>query len=241
MQGTVDPVPDADTCVLRLDVDVGGAVAHALRDDEVHDLDDGGVDTGVGFRHRPRRDRLGREERVDVTTHASQRSVRLVDRPPDVRRRGDHRHDGQPRRSAHLVDGRGILGERHRDLQAFVGPSHRDGDVGARHRFGNQGDRVVLRRALSQVGERQVEPGRQSTREVEVIDRPQFDKQLAETLAGGGLLQQRFVELGRGDQLALDQELAEPRDPGCVWHRDGRCGRGGGDGPTNPLRVAGFG
>ena len=171
VQRAVDPVPDADTCVLRLDVDVGGAVAHALRDDQVHDLHDGGVDTGVGFRHRPRRDRLGREERVDVTTHAGQRSVRLVDRAPDVRRWGDHRHDGQPRRSAHLVDGRGILGERHRDLEAFVGPSHRDRDVGARHRFGNQGDRVVLRRALSQVGERQVEPGRQHTREVEVVDR----------------------------------------------------------------------
>ncbi len=238
MQGAVDAVPDADTGVLRLDVDVGGAVAHALRDDEVHDLNDRGVDAGVGFRHRPRRDRLGREERVDVTTHAGQRSVRLVDRAADVRRWGDHRHDGQPRRSAHLVDGRGVLWERHRDLQTLVGPSHRDRDVGARHRFGNQGDRVVLRRALSQVGERQVEPRRQHTREVEVVDRAEFDEQLAEALAGGGLLQERFVELARGDQLALDQELAEHRDPGCVRVCAVR-GRGWGR-PNGPLRGRRF-
>src|SRR5439155_27088851 len=115
--------------------------------------------------------------------------------------------------------GRVVLRERHRDLETLVGPAYGDRDVGARHRFWYEGDGVVFRGALPQIGQRQVEPGRQHTGQVEVVDRPQLDEQLAETFAGRGLLEERFFELGRGDQLALDQELSEHRHPGIT--RDG--------------------
>ena len=222
MQGAVDAVPDPDACVLGLDVDVGGAVANALRDDEVHDLDDRCVDAGVRFGHRPRRDRLGRQEGVDMAADAGEGPVGLVDRAADVRRRSDHGDEGHARRLTHLLEGRLVLRERHRDLQTLVRAAHGDRHDGAGHRFGNQGDRVVVRGALPQVGHRKVQPGSQDARKVEVVDRPQLDQQL--------------FELGRGDQLALDQELAEHRHPGNARLRRDLVGHG----PTDPVRIVGF-
>ena len=46
VQRAVDAVADPDPVVLRLDVDVGGAVAQRLGDDHLDDLDDRGVVVG---------------------------------------------------------------------------------------------------------------------------------------------------------------------------------------------------
>src|SRR5947199_59487 len=79
----VDPVADAAVRLLRLDVDVGGPVADALRDDEIHDLNDRCVGGTVRRLHGPRRDGFGGQEGVDVASDAGEGSVRLVDRAPD--------------------------------------------------------------------------------------------------------------------------------------------------------------
>ena len=47
VQRAVDAVADPDPVVLRLDVDVGGAVAQRLGDDHLHDLDDRRVVVGL--------------------------------------------------------------------------------------------------------------------------------------------------------------------------------------------------
>ena len=53
LERAVDPVADPDARFGRLDVDVGGPVAHGLREDAAHDLDDRrivGHDLGRGDR-----------------------------------------------------------------------------------------------------------------------------------------------------------------------------------------------
>ena len=100
--------------------------------------------------------------------------------------------------------------------------------MGARERFGDQRDGVVLRSVLPQVGEREAESRREHSGEIEVVDRAELDEELAQSLARGGLLQQGLVQPARADELALDQEFTESRDAaaGYVFDRiDGRNGR----------------
>jgi hypothetical protein len=64
-------------------------VSHPLRDDEVHDRDDLRAVGGLALGEDLDGEGLGREERLDVPVDRGQRSVRLVDRAPDVRGRSD--------------------------------------------------------------------------------------------------------------------------------------------------------
>ena len=209
VQRSIDPVPDTDTRVLGLDVDIRGAIANALGDDQVHDLHDRRQVRGGLFVEIAGRQRLGCQERVHVPADRSKRLVRLVGGAPDVRGGRDHRDDGHAGRVADPGDGIRIERVRHRDLEALVRDLHRDRLMGARDRLGDERDRLVGGGVAAKVRERDVQMDRQHAGELEVVNGTELHEECAESLPRSGLLQQRLGDLTRPDQLLVDQQLPE--------------------------------
>ena len=88
LERTVDAEPDVDHVLRRLDVHVGGPVAHGLGEDAVDDLHDRRVlgddrrAVGLGGLLLPRA--LHRLEGLDDLAHAADGLIAAVDGPPDV-------------------------------------------------------------------------------------------------------------------------------------------------------------
>ena len=78
-------IPDADPVVLRLDVDVGGAVAQRLGDDLLDDLHDGASSAPTLLvRRRDLAGPVDRGEGRDVVVHVGEGPVGVVDDPSDL-------------------------------------------------------------------------------------------------------------------------------------------------------------
>ena len=99
LEGAVDPVTDPDAQFGRLDVHVGGPVAHGLGQDASDDLDDRCI-----VRHDVRRQGRGVEaaspgaldglEGLDEMVEAAEGPVVVLNGAPDFGQRREHRADG---------------------------------------------------------------------------------------------------------------------------------------------------
>ena len=129
VEHTVDPEADPDVALSRFQVDVGGSVAHRLRHDRVHELDDRGVLEGLLEVRRGLVDGFGGDarHRLHLRVHAGE----LLDRVLDVVRRRDDRLDVPPRDRPDVVERVDVGGIRHRDQQSAVALPDRDRSVPA--------------------------------------------------------------------------------------------------------------
>ena len=123
-----------------------------------------------------------------------------------------------------------VLWVGHRDLHGVICRADRDRDVRASQGLRDQRDGALVRRVFPEVGQPHSETPGQDTGQVEVVDRAQLDEQLPQALARGRLLQQGLVQPARGDEIALDQELAQAERVVALFVGDLLDGRDRGDG-----------
>ena len=129
----------------------------------------------------------------------------------------------------------GRVGDGH--LEDTVGQSQRDHGQAAGRALGDARHRLLLRSHPAQVDDRYPEVLAEGIREVTLVEGAELDQQDAEPLAGHALLDQGLRQLGRGQPLPLDQDLAEqalprvggrapahpcPSDPAALFLRIGR-------------------
>ncbi len=208
----------ADTFLLRLDVHVGGTVAHGLLEDEIDHFDDGcvGVDLDLGTAlARQTAALLGSLPKLlQRSADLGLIEVRTVDRIGDVGRRRDEESDrsvqelDQSRLKLMIervgdrdLDSAADLAQRQRGEGArlVLGEQTDDGDVGA-------GARDVHGVQSGLLGERGAEDS--------FRDDTEFDEDLTQPLAARGLRAERVAQLLAGKIAALDEERAERRELG---------------------------
>ena len=207
MEHAVHAEPDADVPLGRLDVDVGGTVAHRLRHDRLHELDD--------RRFLERRLQLLvvalelfgglRRKGFDLSVHAGE----LLDRLLDVGGGRDHRLDVAVRDRADVVQRVDVRGVRHRDQELAVAFPDRDRAVPARERVRQQhrGRRIDV--IVGQVDEFQPDLLGQGADQVRLLDQPEVDQDTAEGLRGLAMLLERLLQLRSSDETLFDQDLSE--------------------------------
>jgi hypothetical protein len=205
VQHAVDAEPDAQVGLVRLHVDVGGAIADGLVHQQVDELDDRGVfdDLGeagevgvvVGLVGR------GLHDLVDLAVDPEE----PLDRLDDLARGGDDGADLGAGEGADVVDCEDVRRVGHRDDELAVLPSDRDGLVAARERLGDDGGDGPVDGAVVQVDELEADLARERAHELGFGDRALFDEQPAEWFAGSGLLGDGRVELGLREESFVDE------------------------------------
>ena len=218
----VDPESHSKPLVLRLDVNVGCSVTKCLSDEQVDDLDDGGVIgqdlLGGGVRRGPTDGRLGSGELLHVLFDHAQGAVRRVDGALDVRARSDE--------ELHLPTGG--AGQGLAELRAWIRNCNGDavvvdleryGQMGSRDGFWHQGDGVGRGRPLGEIGEWNSKLLRQRVGELLVGDCARIDEQGPDALARVRLLEKRLGQLGGSDLAGTEKHVAQ----------EGVAGRGCGD------------
>src|SRR6185437_8058778 len=227
LENAVDPIPNLDGLLERLDVDVRCAEHYAPPNDVVGQLGGGhAVVARDGHGHwsggRDNRRLLRRHGRprggeclVGHTLGARRRgagsaAVDLLDQPRDSDRvgRGDTNWlSGRPfegangtdvERVAHGDDERASVEAERNDLLQV---RDRRGDVRRRRRVDDQ---------ISPLEERDVGVLRKRSQKIALADVAERDECLANPLAGADAPVQRLVELRLGDETRFDQRLTEP-------------------------------
>ena len=155
--------------------------------------------------------RLGaRLEHSHVLADARCRFVANVDRATHVGDATDVELGGLAHRVAELLGQARLRRVRDRDVVSELGAAQGDREPVAGVGLGQRLDRVLGRDLPSEVDDLEVELMRERGREVALVQDAGVDQVLAETLPGTGLPCERFVELLRGQQLPVDEHLAEP-------------------------------
>ena len=106
-----------------------------------------------------------------------ERSVGLVDRAADVGWRRDEADDLGPNALIDLSDRLRVHGVGHGNLEPRVREADGDGCVGSRDRLGEHGNRLIVRGALPEVGERDPELLRERAGQRDLIEGAQLDQQ----------------------------------------------------------------
>jgi len=153
VEDAVDPEPDTQIGLGRLDVDVGRPVGHRLGDEEVHELDDGGVLDGlpgdVSFVV------LGQLVGGDLG-HLVDLGVEAVEAVDGLRQLGAGGHDHLDVGAGdgpQVVDGQDVARIGHGHDEPVLGPGDGEGEEAAGHGLGQEGDRAPVDGVLGQVDE----------------------------------------------------------------------------------------
>ena len=192
-----------------LDMNVGRPVATCLSNEEVDELDDGGVfdglpgDIGVVVVGQLLGGDLG--HLVDLGVEA----VEAVDGLGQLGAGGHHHLDLGPGDGPEVVDGQHVAGVGHGHLEPVVLPGDGEGQQPAGHGLGEKGDRTPIDGVLGQVDELQAELAGQRPHEDGLRDGAVLHQELADREAPLRLGFQGRVELGLGDQALGQQHLAE--------------------------------
>jgi hypothetical protein len=213
VEDAVDPVTDPERFLLRLDVDVGGAIVHRLGDEQVHELDDRSV---VGSRLRDHRlealvfdphvggglldERLGRAVEPVVT----------ADRGQHVDFRGDHRLDVSLRERADVVEGHHVGGVGHRQYEtAVVLETNWNAVVPPRGLFGKEGYCRGVNVRLAEIYELEPDLLRQNRYEPRLRHETELDEDAAQRAPPLRRLEPRLLELLLCDESARQQQLVQ--------------------------------
>ncbi len=229
MQYAVDAVANPQVVFLRLEVDVGGAIPHRLRYQEVHGADDGRLGDDVG-REAGRRRRFGLRRRnlTYLLLDLAADPVAEVDRLLDVVGGGHGRQDRLARAGLQVLD----------DLDIRrVGHHYDDGVAGGIQRHEGVAAGVLLRHVTQGLGvhtvalevdEGNVELEAQHHGDVLLADEPFRHQKLAHPDVLRSRLLDDAVDLLGRQEAGIDEHLAE--------HLQARPGCGLGLSPVQPFR-----
>jgi hypothetical protein len=220
VEHAVDAEPHAEALLVRLEMDVRGVLLDRIRHDDVDELDDGGVLGGrlealnvdvLGFLEDLEVLRLRLRHLVHdlLELDGVRGAVVLVDRLLDRDLRGHDGLDVVPGHELDVVhredvrrvdhgDGQGGPGSADRHDQIFLRDLRRDQlddrFVDLDRQEIDRGDAVLLREELG---------------DVVFLDDPQLDEVETDLAAVDFLVFERLGELLLGDQMRLDQHLAQ--------------------------------
>jgi hypothetical protein len=196
---------DAQVGLVRFDVDVGGAVADGLVDEQVDELDDRRVLEDLG---QPREIRFvvglvgrGLHDLVDLAVDAEE----PLDGLDDLAGGGDDGPHLGARERPDVVDREDVGGVGHRHDELAVFPAHGDGLVAAGERLADEGGDRAVDGAVVEVDELEPDLAGQGAHELGLGDRALLDEQSPEGLARPRLFGDGGVELGLGEQSFVDQ------------------------------------
>ncbi len=212
VQCAVDAVADAHAVGHRLDVDVGGALAHRLGQQQVHDLDDGRLlvearGGAVGLAGAPLG--LARLEDPHVLVDVRGGAVRDLDGALDL---ADATHVELGRLAQHLPQAlrdRGVARVRDHDVEPELRLAEDDRAPVVCLLLGQGRDRGRIRELPAQVDHLEPELLTQQRREIAFGDHALRDQVLAEALAGFRRRVQGLHQLLGVQQPPADQELTE--------------------------------
>ena len=219
MERAVDAEADAEAVCLGLDVDVGGAVAEGLGEQQVDDLDHRGVGAerdgqGGGGRLLAVDDRA-LDRVVDPVENGVVAIQGALQRAP-ARQPGEHRLGDRPPHRCDLV-GIGGVGDRAVDHPQLV-DEEGEGAQAARRLPVQQVEGVVLGDDLVEIHRVVAELLRQGPDHLPLGDAG-VDQQLADRPAITALAAERGAHRPRVGGPTTDQQLAEWTRGSCRWAR----------------------
>ena len=210
VQDAVDAVAHPHLGLLRLDVDVGGAVTDRLGDQGVDELDDRRVVQ-----------RVGGLEVVEVLILSHQVPGEVVDAvPAQGGELVQHRHDvaagGHDRHHVGVADGADVVQRddvgrvAHRDLQPpLVVEPEREDAVAPRHVVGQEAGRHVVDVLLAQLDELKAQVLGERRDEAGLGEQPHLDQDATERPAGALLLLAGPGQVLRRDEALLEEDVGE--------------------------------
>ena len=212
VQDAVDPEPDADLVLLRLDVDVRGAVTSGLPDEQVDGAHDGRLSDGFGgclvacLGGRSGGHGLDAPElRSDVATDP----VVAVDRLVDVPVHGQGGFHRLAEGCADLVDLLQVTGVGHRDMDGPLAHPDRDHTELAADPLGHHLDRFFLDLLPLQVDEGDTQEQARGNDQLLGIDHPLVVDDLKRRAVVLPLERDDAIALLGREHLALDQHVEQ--------------------------------
>ncbi len=211
-QDAVDAIADAQKRLLRLEVDVGGAVLHRVGQQRIDQAHHGLAVFIRGAAHAGVID-FARFDLVQDAVDRQLEAIVLVDGALDVGIAHQQRRDGDAldQHGADLVQRHDVVGVRHRQDQVVAVPLIDDGKyaVALGHFLGDQLQCDGVHHQAVQVRALLVEVFRQRFAHRVLGDEAQRDQQLAQRFIAALLLDQRDAQLVFADDPFLYQQFAE--------------------------------
>ena len=213
-QDAVDAVADPEILLVRLEVEVGGALAHRLVHDGVHEADDGPILLGAD-------DRIAAAQAQLLSLLANQELQPAAERPvaihgfPDVGLGRDHHLDLESRRGLHFVQGHEVEGIAHGDRERVADLEQRDQLVLALDPLRNETHDLGLEDVRREVHARDAELLLVVVEDGRLLDQIEAEQHLAERLPRAPLLLEGAREPVGGKMSLLDEALAERFSSSC--------------------------
>ena len=209
VQDAVDAEPNTQVVLLRLDVDVGGAVGDGLLDDVVDELDRRRFDVDVGELVEFL---VGTAPRADehVLSSVLGDLVVLLDGREDVVLRRDRRLDLAAGDDPEVVEREDVLRVGHRDHEHVVAQLDRHESVARREFLGHDDNGGRLGLALGEIDVLDADLLRHDRQDRALSGVAEIDQNATERAARGTVHLESVVELFLGDDARSHQKLAEP-------------------------------